>query len=52
MKTFDSIKEEFENDEDYLKLLNYHISDFEKILSKKRIRNGKKNINVEDNKNH
>ena len=54
MKTFDSIKEKFNNDVLYLKLLEYSIKNYEKILEHKRIRRGKnENIfNTEDNKNH
>ena len=41
MKTFDSIKEKFNNDVLYLKLLEYSIKNYEKILEHKRIRRGK-----------
>lgn len=42
MKTFDSIKEQFNNDVSYLELIEYSIQNFEKLLYRKRIRKGKK----------
>ena len=42
MKTFDLIKQDFKDDEDYLKILDYSIENYEKILYYKRIRKQKK----------
>ena len=42
MKTFDLIKQDFKDDEDYLKILDYSIENYEKILYNKRIRKQKK----------
>ena len=51
MKTFDWIKQDFEDDEDYLKILEYSIKNYEVILLyNKRIK--KREINIEDNKNY
>jgi len=53
MKTFNSLKEEFKDDKEYLNLLYDQIIRFEEILNNKRKRCGKKrNTSVEDNKNH
>ncbi len=38
LKTFDSIKTDFEDDVDYLKTLHYHIMNFENIINNKRVR--------------
>ncbi len=42
MKTFDLIKQDFKDDENYLKILDYSIENYEKILYYKRIRKQKK----------
>ena len=60
MQTFDSIKDSIkqgfkddEDDENYLKMLEYSIKNYEIILNNQRIRSGKKKeTNTEDNKNH
>ena len=53
MQTFDSIKQGFKDDEDYLKMLEYSIKNYETLLNNQRIRRGKKKeTNTEDNKNH
>ena len=50
LKTFDSIKTDFEDDEDYLKTLHYHIMNFENIINNKRAKKRhKKDINEKDN---
>ena len=50
LKTFDSIKKDFEDDMDYLNTLHYHIMNFENIINKKRIKKRhKKDINEKDN---
>ena len=52
MKKFDSIKQDFENDEDYLNLLQYYVMNFENIIKNRRARRRKiKSIIIEDNKN-
>jgi len=42
MQTFDSIKLDFKDDEEYLKMLEYYIKNYEIILNNQRIRSGKK----------
>ena len=42
MQTFDSIKQGFKDDEDYLKMLEYYIKNYETILNNQRIRSRKK----------
>ena len=44
LEGFDSIKEKYENDKDYLKSLNYYIMNYEDIINNKRIRKGKSKI--------
>jgi len=52
MKKFDSIKQDFENDEDYLNLLQYYVMNFENIIKNRKARKGKvKDIIIKDNKN-
>ena len=41
LESFDSIKEKYEDDKDYLKSLNYYIMNFEVIINNKRIRKKK-----------
>jgi len=55
MKTFNSIKQDLKDkeEEDYIKMLDYFIQNYEIILYNQRIRKQKKiEINIEDNKNH
>ena len=50
LKTFESIKKDFEDDADYLKTLDYHINNFEKIINNKRVKKRHvKDINEKDN---
>jgi len=42
MKTFDLIKQDFKDDENYLKMLDYSIKNYKEILYYKRIRKQKK----------
>ena len=53
MKTFNSIKQDLKDkEEDYIKMLDYFIQNYEIILYNQRIREQKKReINIEDNKN-
>ena len=43
LKGFDNINSEFENDEDYLKIIKYYIMNYEDIIRNKRVRKIKKN---------
>jgi hypothetical protein len=43
LKGFDNINSEFENDEDYLKIIKYYIMNYEDIIRNKRARKIKKN---------
>lgn len=47
MNGFDNIKSKYENDEDYLKSLEYYIMNYEEIINNKRTRkeNKKRGIN-------
>jgi len=47
LKGFDSIKSEIENDEDYLKTLEYYIMNYEDIIKSKRVRKSKEKKIIE-----
>ena len=50
MKCFDEVKEQFNNENDYVNILSYYLMNYEEIINRKKARKSNKKIIEEKSK--